>query len=83
MEGLAFHHYYFQRTGDTDSAPFAVNVTMASPHLRWLDDDAIVISYPFLTQKRVNGEAITNRCCKTRIWNRSGNVWEQAHIHRS
>ena len=41
---------------------------MASPHLRWLDDDAIVISYPFLTQKRVNGEAITTRCCKTRIW---------------
>jgi len=83
VEGLAFHRYYFELPGDTESAPFPVNVTMASPHLRWLHDDAVVVSYTRLTQKRVDGEAITALCCETRIWQRSDNVWKQVHVHRS
>ncbi|MDA0964988.1 MAG: hypothetical protein O3C02_08005, partial [Cyanobacteria bacterium] len=31
-----------------------VKVTMARPHLRWLSDESVVVSYTRLTQKLVN-----------------------------
>ena len=60
-----------------------VNVTMARPHLRWLNDDAVVVSYTRLTQRVVNGEFITASCCETRIWQRLAGAWKQVHVHRS
>ena len=68
VEGLPFHRYYFDLPGDPNPAPTPVTVTMARPHLRWLSDDAVVLSYTRLTQKLHNGEPITARCCETRIW---------------
>lgn len=82
VEGLPFHHYYFNLpAGDGPSTP--VTVTMARPHLRWLSDDAVVLSYTRLTQRLVNGEPITASCCETRIWQRLNVTWKQVHVHRS
>jgi ketosteroid isomerase-like protein len=82
VEGLPFHHYYFELPS-SGAAPSAVTVTMARPHLRWLSDDAVVLSYTRLTQRLVGGEPITANCCETRIWQRHDGRWLQVHVHRS
>ena len=82
VEGLPFHRYYFELPG-SDGAPSPVNVTMARPHLRWLGDSAVVLSYTRLTQRLVSGEPITARCCETRIWQKINRSWKQVHVHRS
>jgi len=55
VEGLPFHRFYFDLTGaatDASSKPSApVHVSMARPHLRWLADDAVVLTYTRLTQR--------------------------------
>jgi hypothetical protein len=56
---------------------------MARPHLRWLGDDAVVVSYTRLTQHWQDGTAHTSRCCETRIWQRLHGQWLQVHVHRS
>ncbi len=61
----------------------AVTVTMARPHLRWLSDDAVVLSYTRLTQRLAGGDPITASCCETRIWHRHNGAWQQVHVHRS
>ena len=81
-EGLPFHRYYFELPGG-DGAPTPVTVTMARPHLRWLGDDAVVISYTRLSQRLQNGDPITASCCETRIWQRLNGRWQQVHVHRS
>ena len=82
VEGLPFHQYYFDLpAGDAPTTP--VTVTMARPHLRWLSDDAVVLSYTRLTQRLVNGEPITASCCETRIWQRLSGQWQQVHVPRS
>ena len=82
VEGLPFHKYYFDLPGvEGPSTP--VTVTMARPHLRWLHQDAVVLSYTRLTQRLINGEPITANCCETRIWQRINNSWKQVHVHRS
>ena len=67
VEGHAFHRYYFDLASQHQSPASPFNITMARPHLRWLSDDAVVVSYTRLTQTTHNGEPITSRCCETRI----------------
>ena len=83
VEGLPFHRYYFELPGDSSQPAPSVNVTMARPHLRWLSDDSVVVSYTRLTQKLVNGDPVTARCCETRIWQKLAGNWKQVHVHRS
>ena len=83
VEGLPFHRYYFELPGNSIQPAPAVNVTMARPHLRWLSDDSVVVSYTRLTQKLVNGDPVTARCCETRIWQKLAGSWKQVHVHRS
>lgn len=87
-EGLAFHRFYFSNEDsisnvDTNEKNCSVNVSMARPHLRWLSDAAVVLSYTRLTQRRLGDEAITNSCCETRIWQKLEGAWKQVHVHRS
>ena len=82
VEGLPFHRYYFELPGG-DGAPSPVTVTMARPHLRWLGDDAVVISYTRLSQRLQHGEPITANCSETRVWQRLNGRWQQVHVHRS
>ncbi len=82
VEGLPFHRYYFELpAGEGPTTP--VTVTMARPHLRWLSDDAVVLSYTRLTQRLNSGEPITASCSETRIWQRNNGTWQQVHVHRS
>ena len=81
-EGLPFHRYYFELPNDgCSSSP--VQVTMARPHLRWLGDNAAVLSYTRLTQKLNDGAPVTASCCETRVWQRLDGQWQQVHVHRS
>lgn len=85
VEGLAFHRFYFADSdGDnSSSAPARAQVTMVRPHLRWLADDVVVLSYTRLVQRQIGGEASTSSCCETRIWQRRNESWTQVHVHRS
>ncbi len=56
---------------------------MARPHLRWLSDSVVVLSYTRLTQRQINGDFITASCCETRIWQQIQGAWKQVHVHRS
>ncbi|NDG74407.1 MAG: DUF4440 domain-containing protein [Synechococcaceae bacterium WB8_1B_136] len=82
-EGLPFHRYYFELPSDGNGAANPVAVSMARPHVRWLANDAVVLSYTRLTQRLVNGEPITTSCCETRIWQQQNGSWKQVHVHRS
>lgn len=81
VEGLDFHRFYFNLPDDTPPGP--VQVTMARPHLRWLGDDAVVLSYTRLTQRLGDSSPTTHSCCETRIWQRQSGSWQQVHVHRS
>jgi calcium/calmodulin-dependent protein kinase (CaM kinase) II len=80
-EGLAFHRFYF--SNEDSNSNIDTNVSMARPHLRWLSDAAVVLSYTRLTQRRLGDEAITSSCCETRIWQKLEGAWKQVHVHRS
>ena len=82
-EGLPFHRFYFELPAAEAAAPSPVNVSMGRPHLRWLSDDAVVLSYTRLTQRLQQGDPITQSCCETRIWQRRDGRWKQVHVHRS
>ena len=82
-EGLDFHRFYFPSSSDPAGDPARVNVTMARPHVRWLSDEAAVVSYTRLTQRVVDGDFITASCCETRIWQKVQDSWKQVHVHRS
>ena len=83
VEGLPFHRYYFDLDADNSATRSPITVTMARPHLRWLNDNAVVISYTRLTQKLNNGAPTTTTCCETRVWQRLEQKWQQVHVHRS
>lgn len=82
-EGLAFHRYYFELPGEKTDQPAPVQVSMARPHLRWLGNDAVVVSYTRLTQRISDGEPVSSSSCETRIWERRQGAWKQVHVHRS
>lgn len=78
--GMAFHKYYFDL-----GAPAAKKlVTMASPHVRMLGNDAAVISYVRLTQSLdASGSPQTSKFEETRVWQQIGGEWKHVHFHRS
>lgn len=85
VEGLPFHRFYFGEGpgNDEPGEPASAQVTMARPHLRWLSDNVVVLSYTRLVQRQVNGAFSTSSCCETRIWQRHNGHWQQVHVHRS
>ena len=85
VEGLPFHRFYFADANSptVSSEPAGAEVTMARPHLRWLSDDDVVVSYTRLVQRQCNGAFTTSNCCETRIWQRRQDRWQQVHVHRS
>jgi calcium/calmodulin-dependent protein kinase (CaM kinase) II len=80
VEGMAFHKFYF----DLDPAGGPRNVTMATPHVRLLGDDAAIVAYTRLVQRLdSDGLPVTSRVEETRIWQRLDGSWKLVHIHRS
>ena len=83
-EGLAFHQFYFDLQAAAPGGPPApIQVSMARPHIRWISTDAAVLSYTRLTQKMVDGAAVTSSCSETRVWQRINGTWKHDHAHRS
>lgn len=87
VEGLDFHQFYFSPTpaGNNraqDTTPKA-QVTMARPHVRWLGNDAVILSYTRLVQRLDSGEFSSSSCCETRVWQNINDQWKQVHVHRS
>lgn len=80
VAGMAFHKYYFDLGG-----PAAKKlVTMASPHVRILGNDAAVVSYVRLTQSLdAAGAPQTSKFEETRVWQKIGGAWKHVHFHRS
>ena len=83
-EGLAFHQFYFYLPAAAPIGPPAtIQVSMARPHIRWISADAAVLSYTRLTQRMVDGAAVTASCCETRVLQRIDGSWKHVHAHRS
>jgi calcium/calmodulin-dependent protein kinase (CaM kinase) II len=79
VEGLGFHHYYFQL------GRFRGNhqTTMCSPRVRVLGDVAVV-TYIRLDQRLGDdGSPVTTGCDETRVWQRQAGGWKHVHFHRS
>ena len=83
VEGLDFHRFYFPPAPTAPQNSHPVTVTMARPHLRWLSDDAVILSYTRLVQRHKDGAFSTSSCCETRVWHKSEGCWKQVHVHRS
>jgi calcium/calmodulin-dependent protein kinase (CaM kinase) II len=80
VEGMPFHKFYFDLEGSTGPR----NVTMATPHVRLMGDDAAVVAYTRLMQRlNANGSPVTVRVEETRVWQRLERSWMLVHIHRS
>ena len=78
--GMPFHRFYF----DLGAGAGPYHVTMASPHVRWLGEDAAVISYVRLVQKlAAGGSPLTAATEETRVWQRRDGRWRHVHFHRS
>lgn len=78
--GMAFHKYYF----DLGTGGGARQTTIAAPHVRWLGEDAAVVSFVRLVQKLDNSAApVTVAFEETRVWQRQQGKWRQVHFHRS
>jgi calcium/calmodulin-dependent protein kinase (CaM kinase) II len=80
VEGMPFHKFYF----DLGSSGGARNVTMATPHVRLLGDDAAIVAYTRLVQRlSSDGAPVTSRVEETRVWQRTDRSWKLVHVHRS
>ena len=86
-QGLSFHRFYFdlptESAIDPGTKAVTPNVSMAGTHVRWISEDAVILSYTRLTQKLSNGEPITASCCETRTWQKLDGAWTHVHVHRS
>jgi calcium/calmodulin-dependent protein kinase (CaM kinase) II len=79
VEGMDFHHFYFQLGGTSGSN----NTTMCAPHIRIMGEVAVV-SYVRLVQ-RVDSSGVpsTSRSEETRVWQKQAGGWRHVHFHRS
>lgn len=79
VEGMEFHHYYFN-LGGGDSPR---NTTLVAPKVR-LMGDAAVVTYVRLTQRINEADAPTTSSFEeTRVWQKQAGVWKHVHFHRS
>jgi hypothetical protein len=79
VEGLPFHHRYFQLGGG--SRP--VQITMCQPKVRLLGDVAIVTYVRLQQRLGSDDKPQTLAFEETRLWHRQGGQWKHIHFHRS
>jgi calcium/calmodulin-dependent protein kinase (CaM kinase) II len=79
VEGLAFHHFYFELGGVRGRH----QTTMCAPRVR-LMGDAAVVTYARLVQRvGPDGAAVTVASTETRVWQRQDGRWRHVHFHRT
>ena len=84
VEGLPFHEFYFKLGAGGSKPAVTPTITLASPNVRLLGEDAAVVAYMRMTQKLDDaGRPITALCEETRVWQRIDGAWKHVHFHRS
>jgi hypothetical protein len=78
-EGLEFHRYYFDRGGL--AGPY--NISVCGPHVRVMDNVAVVSYVRLLQCLDAAGKPQTFRSEETRVWQRQSDGWRHVHFHRS
>ncbi len=79
VEGMDFHGFYFDQGGA--STPH--NITVCAPHVRLLDNVAVVCFVRLVQSLDGAGKPVTSRSEETRVWHREDGVWRHVHFHRS
>jgi ketosteroid isomerase-like protein len=79
IEGLAFHHFYFDR----EEQPARHQTTMVRPHVRVMGDVALVCYVRLIQRAGADGRASSAAFEETRVWQRQGGRWRHVHFHRS
>ena len=84
VEGLPFHEFYFKLGGNGAKPAVVPTITLASPKVRFLGEDAAVVASMRMVQKLDDaGRPITALCEETRVWQRIDGAWKHVHFHRS
>ncbi|HIA78472.1 MAG TPA: DUF4440 domain-containing protein [Gammaproteobacteria bacterium] len=78
VEGLGFHETYF---GGPASGKRKSSVR--APHIRLLDDTAVVAYVRLVQSTTSDGQHSTTAFEETRIWHKTGDGWKNVHFHRS
>jgi calcium/calmodulin-dependent protein kinase (CaM kinase) II len=79
IEGIPFHHFYFQLGGFQGPR----QTTMCAPRVRLMGDVAVV-AYVRLNQRLGgDGTPVTAAFEETRVWQRQNGRWRHVHFHRS
>jgi calcium/calmodulin-dependent protein kinase (CaM kinase) II len=79
VEGMAFHGFYFDQVG----AATPHNTTVCAPHVRLLDNVAVVCYVRLVQSLDGAGKPVTSRSEETRVWHCKDGVWRHVHFHRS
>lgn len=88
VQGLGFHKYYFELGAKMPKAIGATdmtnNITMSNPHIRWLGNDAVILSYTRLDQV-LGGDfrPLTKTTGETRVWEIRNGALVHVHFHKS
>lgn len=84
VEGMDFHKFYFTLNGPPSGATRPPQVTMASPHVRLLGEEAAIICYVRLNQRaNASGDPSVGAVEETRVWEKVEGEWKHVHFHRS
>jgi calcium/calmodulin-dependent protein kinase (CaM kinase) II len=79
VEGLAFHHWYFQLGGG--SRP--TQATLCQPKVRIMGNVAVVTYIRLQQRLGSDDRPQTLAFEETRIWQRHEEQWKHVHFHRS
>ena len=79
IEGMSFHHFYFQLEGSGRPK----QSTISSPQVRLMDDVAIVTYVRLIQRVQPDGSAPSSAFEETRIWECQDGEWQHVHFHRS
>jgi calcium/calmodulin-dependent protein kinase (CaM kinase) II len=79
VEGMSFHRFYF----DLGGVKGRHRTTMCAPHVRVMEDVAVVTYTRLVQCVGTDGAPVTIASQETRVWQRQGSRWKHVHFHRS
>lgn len=79
IEGLAFHHFYF----DVEEQHGRHQTTMVGPHVRLMGNAAVVCYVRINQRTDSDGRPRSTAFQETRVWHRQEGRWRHVHFHRS
>ena len=79
VEGLPFHAFYLERTGNATRQS-----TICSPRVRLMGETTACVTYVRLVQSvDADAQDTVGSYEETRIWEKQGAAWKHVHFHRS